>query len=150
MAIDAELQAGEDNFTVLARSTISGSRISRAVITRRGGAGSDFLGALPDGVNNAPLRIDLNGLLDIELPAGAVRTRSASISRSMKTSSKVLEGTLRVRVLGGSGKDGLFLGAVNTDASAGVYDLALFGGKGDDLADFFLDKQNGTPTFGPA
>ena len=55
-----------------------------------------------------------------------------------------------MRLDGGTGKDSLFLFAANNDDSTGTYDMAVFGGDGDDFVGFFLDPGNGTPTFGPA
>ena len=91
----------------------------------------------------------------IFVDAGATRcafcsaTAATEVGVVLPTTVLQLTGTFRVRVFGDGGEDQLFFEVTNNGRPTVPYDLALFGGKDDDVAEFLLDNKNGTPTFGP-
>lgn len=150
--ITANLLAGNDRFiAVIDQDDVRVDNDSVLSIIAHGGAGNDSITAFADG-NNDLVRIDSGALLNIELFGdGGKDDVEAVFDTFLPVSDPSIElvGTLRARIDGGDGNDGVFMAFHNTADSSGNYDLKLNAGAGNDRSEVVIDIKNAPVTFDP-
>lgn len=152
LTVNANLLAGDDSFLAgLNKESFKVDDGSRCTIIAHGGSGKDGVSVL-DGGGPGTLFVDAGAVLDLRLfgDGGADSVFAGFSTDPGEPNVLELTGTLRARVLGGAGNDFVGLQMQNNDASAGRYDLALFGELGNDRGFFELEKNLGTPTIVPS
>lgn len=155
--VRVDLLAGNDVLTGSFKTgAFSVGSDARAMLLARGGAGNDTLTVTPSG--NGTVAVDATGLLSLDLRGGIGNDKLAvGLPPSPPSNTPVplvfsVDGNLQVRLDGNGGNDTLQVQVSNDNTSTdGDYDVAVFGGSGDDKFTYDLDDNGGTGiTFAPS
>jgi hypothetical protein len=134
---------------------ISGAHLGGAAhLNIHGGSGNDNISIASI---NQDHTIELSGLFDINVAAGAGRDRinvdlggSGGFTDDDPFELRATNRALRLRIEGGSGADTIAVKLANAATATFAYDVAIMGGTRKNDITFAGNNQGGSPNFGPA
>lgn len=150
LGVNVDLGHGDDAFVgKLNGGTFILDDNSQAVFAVKGGAGNDSLKMERNG--NGVLRVDTGAMFVIDLDGGLGKdTINAEFTGADAWRLETPGSRLKVRLDGADGKDSVTCRFTNDSFTKGDFDIACYGGAGDDYLWFETANIGGTPTYGPS